>query len=303
MALSLAPGHGVDFQRDMMELIAYLRTTIPKVFDSKEYDQQKDRIVEGFQKQQKELFGEFEEQAESWSFKVHRAVNGYNIVAVNAAGEPIKEEEYETFDEQKKAEMREHGKQIQERLEDVVRIMKEEDKKTKRALADLERTAALSVLGHGLEEVRRKHEGNEKLNAYLDEVREDVLANLDDFKGAGEEPRQRQPPRCRCYEDAEAGARFHAVHGERDREQRRGERRPLRLREQPDLLQPLRPGGAQVPDGGGHHRFHHDQGRGAPQGERRLPRPSRPSTCSRNIHLLRLPEAGRAARGRSRSRT
>ena len=188
-ALSLAPGHGVNFQRDMAELIAYLRVTIPKVFDSKEYDQQKDRIVEGFQNMQKELFGAFEKQAESWSFKVHRAVNGYNIVAVNDAGEPVKEEEYETFDERKKVEMREHGKQIQERLEDVVRIMKEEDKKTKRALADLERSAALNVLGYGLEEVRKKHVGNVKLNAYLDEVREDVLANLDDFKGAAEEPR------------------------------------------------------------------------------------------------------------------
>ncbi|MBE0603697.1 MAG: AAA family ATPase, partial [Deltaproteobacteria bacterium] len=189
VALSLAPGHGVDFQRDMAELIAYLRVTIPKIFDSKEYDQQKDRIVEGFQNMQKELFGGFEKQAESWSFKVHRAVNGYNIVAVNAAGEPVKEEEYETFEEQKKVEMREHGKQIQERLEDVVRIMKDEDKKTKRALADLERSAALNVLGYGLEEVRKKHEGNVKLNAYLDEVREDVLAKLDDFKGAVEEPR------------------------------------------------------------------------------------------------------------------
>jgi lon-related putative ATP-dependent protease len=194
VALSLPPGRGVEFQHDMMELVAYLRTKIPKVFESKEYDQQKDRIVEGFQSMQKELFGEFEKQAESWGFKVHRAVNGYNIVAVNPDGEPIKEEEYETFDEQKKIEVREHGKKIQERLEDVVRIMKEEDKKTKRALADLERTAALSVLGHGLDEVRRKHEGNEKLNAYLDDVREDVLANLDDFKGGGDERAAAQVP-------------------------------------------------------------------------------------------------------------
>ncbi|MEW6720793.1 MAG: ATP-binding protein [Thermodesulfobacteriota bacterium] len=190
VAISLAPGRGIDFQQDMAELVGYLRVTIPKVFDSKEYDQQKSRIVEEFQNMQKELFGAFEEQAEGWGFKVHRAVNGYNIVAVNAQGEPIKEEEYETFDEQRKNDMRVHGKQIQERLEDVVRVMKEEDKKTKRALADLERTAALSVLGRGIEDMRRKHEDNEKVKLYLDEVREDVLTNLDDFKGGGEP----QPP-------------------------------------------------------------------------------------------------------------
>ncbi len=193
-AISLAPGRGPEFQGDMMELVAYLRTTIPKVFDSKEYDQQKGRIVEEFQAKQKELFGAFEQQAESWGFKIHRAVNGYNIVAVNAAGEPIKEEEYETLDEAKKAEMQDRGKRIHGRLEDVVRVIKEEDKKTKRSLADLERTAALSVLGHGLEEVRKKHEGNAKLNTYLDGVREDVLANIDDFKGGGEERPNPQMP-------------------------------------------------------------------------------------------------------------
>ncbi|MBP2674568.1 MAG: putative ATP-dependent protease [Deltaproteobacteria bacterium] len=187
VAISLPPGRGVELQRDMAELIAYLRTTIPKVFESKEYDQHKSRIVEEFQARQKELFGAFEEQAESWGFKIHRAVNGYNIVAVNAQGEPVKEEEYETFDEQKKAEMQDHGKKIHERLEDVVRTMKEKDKATKRALADLERTSALSVLGHGIEEVRKKYAGNDKLGGYLDGVREDVLANLDDFKGGGEE--------------------------------------------------------------------------------------------------------------------
>jgi lon-related putative ATP-dependent protease len=186
-ALSLAPGRGVEFQRDMAELIAYLRTTIPKVFESKEYDQHRGRIVEEFQKKQKEIFGAFEEQAESWGFKIHRAVNGYNIVAVNAKGDPVKEEEYETLDEQKKIEMQEHGKLIHERLEDVVRVIKEEDKKTKRGLADLERTAALSVLGRGADEIRRNYEDNEKLKRYIDEVREDVLANLDDFKGVGEE--------------------------------------------------------------------------------------------------------------------
>jgi lon-related putative ATP-dependent protease len=189
VAISLAPGRGAEFQSDMAEAIAYLRTAIPKVFDSKEYDQYKDRIMEEFQKKQKEIFGGFESEAESRGFKIRQTVNGYTLIAVDSSGEPIKEEEFNAFDERKKGEMRERGKQIQERMEDVVRTIKDEDKKTKNRLADLERTAALSVLGHCMEDIRRKHQGNEKLLAYLGEVQEDVLANLEDFKGAGEEPR------------------------------------------------------------------------------------------------------------------
>src|SRR3990172_13305131 len=65
VALSLAPGQGTEFQRDMGELVDYLRSAIPKVFDSKEYEGQKGRIVEGFQNRQKEIFGSMEEEGKT----------------------------------------------------------------------------------------------------------------------------------------------------------------------------------------------------------------------------------------------
>ena len=188
IAISLPPGRGVEFQRDMEELVASLRVAIPKIFESKEYEQQKSRIVEGFQKRQKELFGGLEREAESKGFSVRATISGFSIVAVDESGEPLTEEKFNALDERKRREMRENGKQVQERVDDVVRNIKAEDKATKDALAELERGAALSVLGHEVEEIRKKHEGNAKLLAFLDAVQEDVLANLEDFKGGGEEP-------------------------------------------------------------------------------------------------------------------
>ena len=191
VAISLPPGQGVEFQRDMMELISYLRTKIPTVFESKAYDTQRDGIVEKFQKKRKDLFDKFDAQAETWGFKVQRTVNGYSIVAMNDSGEMVNEEEYAQLTDEKKNEIRERGKFIQGELDDIVRELKDEDKKTKKSLTDLERSAAISVLGHGLEEVKRKYKENEKLLAYLDAVQENVLTTLDDFKGvADDEPPQ-----------------------------------------------------------------------------------------------------------------
>jgi len=187
VALSLAPGQGTEFQRDMGELVDYLRSAIPKVFDSKEYEGQKARIVEGFQGRQKEIFGSLEEEAKSRGFAVRPTINGFSIVAVDDSGAPMTEEKYNTLDEPKRRELREKGKRIQERLDDVVRIVKSEERAAKDSLAELERNAALSVLGHRLEEIRRKHDGNDKLLSYLDAVRENVLAGIEDFKGVGEE--------------------------------------------------------------------------------------------------------------------
>jgi len=187
IALSLPPGRGTEFQHDMLEMVDYLRSAIPKVFDSKEYEGQKARIVEGFQIRQKELFGSLEAEARSREFIVRPTVNGFSIVALDDSGEPMTEEKFNVLDAEKRRELRENGKRIQERLDDMVRALRAEEKAVKDALAELERNAALSVLGHRLEELRKKHEGNAKLLSYLDAVRENVLGTIEDFKGGGEE--------------------------------------------------------------------------------------------------------------------
>ena len=187
IALSLSPGRGPEFQGDMRELVDYLRSTIPKVFDSKEYERQKGKIVEGFQGRQKEIFGSLEEEAKSRGFSVRPTINGFSIVAVDDSGEPMTEEKFAALDDGKRRDLRDNGKRIQERLDDVVRVVKAEERATKDTLAELERNAALSVLGHRLEEIRKKHPGNGKLLAYLDAVQENVLASIEDFKGGGEE--------------------------------------------------------------------------------------------------------------------
>lgn len=187
IALSLAPGRGTEFQRDMRELVEYLRSAIPKVFDSKEYEGQKGRIVEGFQARQKEIFGTLEEEAKSRGFIVRPTINGFSIVAMDDSGEPMTEEKFNALDDTKRGELRDNGKRIQERLDDVVRIVKTAERAAKDTLAELERNAALSVLGHRLEEIRKRHEGNERLLRYLDDVRENVLGSIEDFKGGGEE--------------------------------------------------------------------------------------------------------------------
>lgn len=187
IALSLPPGRGGEFQREMHGLVAYLRSAIPKVFDSKEYERQKSRIVEGYQSRQKGLFGSMESEAKSRGFDVRPTINGFSIVALDDAGEPMTEEKFNALDAAKRGALQENGKRIQEQLDDMVRTLKSEEKATKEALAELERNSALSVLGQRLEEIRKEHEGNGKLLAYLDAVRENVLASLDDFKGGGEE--------------------------------------------------------------------------------------------------------------------
>ena len=187
IAIWLEPGRGIEFQKDMQELIDHLKVEIPKIFESKEYKKQRNVVTEEIQKKQKELFEALEREAESKGFKIKAAMGGFSLLAIGKSGEPLTEEEFNSFDPKEKEALRENGKYIQERLDEVMRTLKREEKANGERLNELERSAALSVLGHLVEDLRNKYTNNEKLLAYLDAVQEDILANVEDFKASTEE--------------------------------------------------------------------------------------------------------------------
>ncbi|PIQ94918.1 MAG: ATP-dependent protease [Nitrospirae bacterium CG_4_10_14_0_8_um_filter_41_23] len=189
VAVSLDPGSAVIFQKDMEELIKILKAEIPKVFESKEYEKQKNKIIEESQKQQKDIFSSLEEEAQEKGFSVRKTVSGLIIIPVKKAGEPLTEDEYELLDEKTRKKIDEIGKTLQEKLNDVVRLVRESEKMVKEAIGGLEKEAALSSVGHLIDELKNKYKDHEKITIYLEDVKEDILEHLDDFK-----PQEEQPP-------------------------------------------------------------------------------------------------------------
>ncbi len=187
LAISMKPGSAVDFQKDMEKFIKTLKEELTKIFESKEYEKQKSKIMEEFQKRQKELFGSLEEEATKRGFSIRKSVSGLLIVPVKKTGEPLSEEEFENLPDKEKSSVEAIGKELQEKLNDVVRAVREEEKRVKERLEQLERDVALSAVGHYIEELSAKYGEYEKIVKYLGDVRNDILEHIEDFK-AGEEP-------------------------------------------------------------------------------------------------------------------
>lgn len=187
LAISMEPGRASLFHKDMDELIKILRIEIPKIFESKEYEKQKNNILEEFQKKQKEMFSGLEEEAQSKGFSIRKTVSGLMIVPIKKSGEPLTEEEYEALDEKTKSKIDEIGKTLQEKLNDIVREVRESEKNVKNSLSKLERDATLSAVGHFMEEVKNKYKDHERVTSYLSDVTEDILDHIEDFKAQEEQ--------------------------------------------------------------------------------------------------------------------
>ncbi len=187
-AFNMSPGTGVSFQKDMDEMITTLRQEIPKIFESKEYEKQRTDILEDFQNKQKKHFSDLEEEVKQKDFTLRKTVSGLILVPAKKTGETLSEEEYENLEPDVKKKVEAIGKELQEKLDDVIRIVREEEKKIKDMMKDLERQATISSVDHRLDDIKTKHKDNREVLTYLDEVKEDILEHLDDFKPQEEQP-------------------------------------------------------------------------------------------------------------------
>lgn len=188
IAISFSPGQGREFQKDIEILIKTIKEEIGKVFESKEYDKQRSKIIEEFQSKQKALFTSLEEEAQSKGFSIRKAVSGLLIIPTKKTGEPLSEEEFASLDDATKARIEEIGKSLQEKLDDIGRAMREAEKILKEMLNRLEREIALQALGTLIKDLIEKYKDVDKVSSYLNALEEDVLSHLDDFKSQEEQP-------------------------------------------------------------------------------------------------------------------
>lgn len=188
IALSFGPGQGVIFQKEIDEMIKILKIEIPKAFESKEYETQKSKITDEFQQKQAEYLTRLDTEAKERGFTVRRTPTGVLIVPVKENGEMMAKEEFEALDAKAKKKIEETGRLFQEKLNDVVRILREAEKIVREMVTRLDRMVAMDLIGPMIDVIQKKYTDQEKVVKYLDDVKEDVLSHLDDFKAVEEAP-------------------------------------------------------------------------------------------------------------------
>ncbi len=187
VSLSLPAGRGTELVADMKELIEAFKKDIPKALESKEYESRRTEILEQYQTASNKLFETLESESEEHGFVLQRTVSGLVIVPQKDEHN-FTQEEYDALTDEERTKLEEQGKFLTERLNDVLRQVRDNEKATKDALAQADRELGLSCLGHRLDPVREKYEGLEKVLTYLETVQEDILKNLEDFKPQPTQP-------------------------------------------------------------------------------------------------------------------
>lgn len=218
LTLSLPAGKGGELAADMRELLDYVRANIPSALESKEYETNRVATIERFQEKNGEMFSALEHEAGEQGFALQRTVSGLVIVP-QKEGRNFTQEEYEGLESGERERIDSRGRELTEKLNDVLRQVRENEKSLRDALAQLDRELGLSAVGHHLNPLKEKYAGFQKVLAYLESAQEDLLNNLEDFKPQAQPPQipglrlPQQEPTFERYQvnvfvenDPEAGA-------------------------------------------------------------------------------------------------
>lgn len=179
--LQFPPGKGNTFAKDMNELIEHLRKDIPKIFESKEYENEKNQLVEKFQEFDRQTFESLADEAKGRGFVLERGVDGFVFLPVKE-GEVLDEEKFSKLSDIEKRTIQDKIRVLQQRLKEAIKMVKEAEKETKRKLLELEKRIASAAIVYHIDDLKEKYNFNAKIIDYLNNVQEDVLNNLDDFK-------------------------------------------------------------------------------------------------------------------------
>jgi lon-related putative ATP-dependent protease len=179
--IHLSAGLGKEFHKDMEELVARLAEAIPKIFESKEYEQAKSSITSESQEKNKQLVQELEEQVNREGFILQRTVGGLVLVPTKD-GQPLSQQEYSDLSEDERKHYEEKGADLQEKLNEVLRKVVELEKDMRDSIAEMEKNFFNLALQHHFESLEEKYRDNEKILEHFSQCKEDILNRSEEFR-------------------------------------------------------------------------------------------------------------------------
>ncbi|WP_250277736.1 Lon protease family protein [[Clostridium] colinum] len=179
-ALFLKAGLGKEFKQDIDDLIYTLSVEVPKAFSSKEYEDEKNKIIKDYNLKREDIIKKITELAKEKDFGIKNSNTGIYFMPI-IDGVTISEEEYEDLEEETKNIINKKSDELQEDSKKTMKLIKDIEKTTKKHIENMEYNLSLFTVGYYINPVQYKYKDNKNVTQYLKELKEDIIDNIDIF--------------------------------------------------------------------------------------------------------------------------
>lgn len=202
-AVNLPRGKGSELAADMDRLVEQLKKAIPRAFEGEEFEKKREDLLNEHNIQSARILEELDEESKKRGFSLEKSPRGLGLVPMKKDGTLMSQEEFAEQPPEERQRIEKTGSELQDKLADAMRKVREQEKLFQEKLNGINREFGMFAVGHYIDELEEKYGDFPNLRTYFEEVRENVLENLDDFKVQGAAPQmpfmQRQEPSFERY--------------------------------------------------------------------------------------------------------
>ncbi|HXF83632.1 MAG TPA: ATP-binding protein [bacterium] len=187
IAVSLPRGRGAQFRKDMERFVDELKDAVRKLFASEQFESRRTQLLQSYEARTSEIWQNLETEARTLGFLLQRTPAGIVTVPVGPSGEPITPDQFASLSEAQREEVQRRGRQLQESVAEALRRVRALEREARDALRDLEEQAVRSTASDPVGRLKERYGDNPEISAWLDQLLEDIVEQLDQFKET-EEP-------------------------------------------------------------------------------------------------------------------
>ena len=180
-AIRLPAGRAAEFHKDLLELITRFQNDITRLFESEEYTQERDRIVNELKKTQEAEFLRLQDYVDKYSFAIVRTPFGFVLVPA-VEGKPLKPEELEKLSAEQRTKLSQLQTKLTEEVEKSLSRMRELEKNASKALSELNEHTVMFLLGPLMQTLKSKYTGLESILAHLNAIQADIINHAEQFR-------------------------------------------------------------------------------------------------------------------------
>lgn len=188
MAIELPAGRAGELRDAMHALIDDLKTTLPAVFESEDYQTRRGAIDQAFQSKQGEAFAALNEKAAAKNIIILRTPMGFALAPARD-GHPVPPDEFRTWEEAKRKEIQATIEELEKDLERIVRQLPQWETERRDEIRKLNRETAKFAIGQFIDTAKAHFADIPKILAHLEAIRADLIENVAMFvvKSEGDE--------------------------------------------------------------------------------------------------------------------
>jgi predicted ATP-dependent protease len=180
LVLSLPAGQAKFLKAEMHELVRHLRAEIPKAFESKEYEESVNRLLQENQGVQQILLAKLSERTRSQGFEIEISKMGISLVPI-AEGKPLSPEQFEQLQPAARTEIEQRRAGLDADIQTFLRQVRDINKESREKVVELHRKVGLYVVGARIDGIKEQHAEFPQVISYLDDVQDYILSHLEDF--------------------------------------------------------------------------------------------------------------------------